>query len=97
MIACCYTRSLLFTCAAANVHRFVAEHYPRILLSRDRYENEPLLRAKKNNLSIIVCGEKFGGVDVVCTLYQRGYSAVLLRGSSLHFDEFKSTTFLINI
>uniref|UniRef100_A0A1I7VVR7 Rhodanese domain-containing protein n=1 Tax=Loa loa TaxID=7209 RepID=A0A1I7VVR7_LOALO len=60
-------------------HIIGAEHYPRILLSREQYETESMKRVGAQG-TLIVCGQVYGAGQVVSTFCDRGYNAVLLRG-----------------
>ncbi|VDO25949.1 unnamed protein product [Onchocerca flexuosa] len=60
-------------------HIIGAEHYPRILLSRENYETESMKRVGTQG-TLVVCGQIYGASQVVSTLCDRGYNAVLLRG-----------------
>ncbi|VDN01212.1 unnamed protein product [Thelazia callipaeda] len=61
-------------------HIIGAEHYPQILLSRERYETESMKRIGVQG-KLIVCGEIHGAGRVVSTFCDRGYNALLLRGN----------------
>uniref|UniRef100_A0A8R1XPZ1 Rhodanese domain-containing protein n=1 Tax=Onchocerca volvulus TaxID=6282 RepID=A0A8R1XPZ1_ONCVO len=72
-------------------HIIGAEHYPRILLNRENYETQSMKRVGTQG-TLVVCGQIYGASQVVSTLCDRGYNAVLLRGAGF----LKATTSSIN-
>ncbi|GMS95852.1 hypothetical protein PENTCL1PPCAC_18027, partial [Pristionchus entomophagus] len=60
-------------------HIIGACHYNSALLARNHFETSYLSEAKRERKKVLIYGE--GADRVTATLYQRGYEAILLRGS----------------